>query len=164
MAYEGTPTNGWVEPEYTLPGSSRLIVHAHRAGIAIPVGSRDRAPENESLHTDCCDLPTSSIIVPKQELASGNHDDGYIELRSVAEPSKQRSQHDTRPNSERSNERQRVVNALPPVVEHSFLLFVNRVQGDRGAAVPAAVSHSSTQGRATRTADTARQKVLGRAA
>ncbi len=34
---------------------------------------------------------------------------------------------------------------LPPVVEHSVLLSVNRVQGDRGAAVPAAVSHSSTQ-------------------
>ena len=30
-------------------------------------------------------------------------------------------------------------------VQHSFLLSVNRVQGDRGAAVPAAVSHSSTQ-------------------
>ena len=157
MAYEGAPTNGWVEPEYTLPWSGRLIGHAHRVGVVIQVGARDRAPEDESLHTDCCDSPTSSIIAPKQELASGNHDDGYIELRSVAEPSKQRSQHDTRPNSERSDERQRVVNALPPVLEHSFLLSVNRVQGDRGAAVPAAVSHSSTQLRTE-------QRVLGGAA
>ena len=148
MAYEGTPTNGWVEPEYTLPGSSGLIVHAHRAGIAIPVGGRDRAPADESLQTNCCDSPTSSIIVPKQELASGNQDDGYIELRSVAEPSKQRSQHDARPDSDGGDELHGVVNALPPVVEHSVLLSVNRVQGDRGAAVPAAVSHSSTQPRA----------------
>ena len=148
MAYEGTPTNGWVEPEYTLPGSSGLIVHAHRAGIAIPVGGRDRAPADESLQTNCCDSPTSSIIVPKQELASGNQDDGYIELRSVAEPSKQRSQHDARPDSDGGDELHGVVNALPPVVEHSFLLSVYRVQGDRGAAVPAAVSHSSTQLRA----------------
>ena len=58
------------------------------------------------------------------------------------------------------------------------LLSVNRVQGDRGAAVPAAVSHSSTQLRATRrvtaaldrleqaeqVVDTARQKVLGKGA
>ena len=58
------------------------------------------------------------------------------------------------------------------------LLSVNRVQGDRGAAVRAAVSHSSTQGRATRrvtaaldrleraeqAADKARQRVLGKGA
>ena len=64
---------------------------------------------------------------------------------------------------------------LPPVVEHSFLLSVNRVQGDRGAAVPAAVSHSSTPPadferrvtaaldrleKAERAADKARQRVL----
>ena len=63
-------------------------------------------------------------------------------------------------------------------VQHSFLLSVNRIQGDRGAAVRAAVSHSSTQGRAKRrvtaaldrleqaerAADTARQRVLGGAA
>ena len=56
------------------------------------------------------------------------------------------------------------------------LLSVNRVQGDRGAAVPAAVSHFSTPvarrvtaaldrlEQAEQAADTARQKVLGKGA
>ena len=153
MAHEDTPTNGWGEPKHTLPWSGRLIVHANRAGIAMLADMRDRAPRDESLQTDFCDSPTLFIAVPKHERASGNHDDRYIELRSVAEPSKQRSQHDTRPNSERGNERQERLHCLPPVLEQSFLLSVNRVQGDRGAAVPAAVSHSST-------AAEARQRVL----
>ena len=59
-----------------------------------------------------------------------------------------------------------------------FLLFVNRAQGDTGRLLHTAVSHSSTQGRATRrvtaaldrleqaeqVVDKARQKVLGKGA
>ena len=169
MQHEGVTDNRGIEMEPTLPrattlsGGGRALTHRHRLGKHgppdVPSPQFGDAPsfladfdsEREGTAFRGAFPLRQGSIFRGAFPCKGDH--GAVIPGAVTEP----FEHGGCYHSDGGRQRQRNVDDLPRLGRHEFLLSVNRVQVDRGAAVRAAVSHSTTQF----TAELARQRVLG---